>query len=61
MYDAMAWPIQSQQNFVICGQKHKVWVYVLLVRTRSKLSIFGEIFCFAEIVTHGASSLNDCD
>ena len=42
----------NSNNFVVCGQKHKVWVLVFLVKNernilRPKLNRFGEIFCFA--------------
>ena len=28
----MAWSLKTSNNFVICGQKHKVWVLVFLER-----------------------------
>ena len=39
----------NSNNSVVYGQKRKVWVLVFLVRTSgiSKLSRFGEVFCFA--------------
>ena len=37
VYDVMAWSLKPPNNFVICGQKHKVWVLVYQVRSRGTL------------------------
>ena len=37
VYEAMARSLESPYNFVIRGQKHKVWVLVFLVRARGTL------------------------
>ena len=41
----------NSNNSVVYGQKHEVWILAFLVRKsgtfETKLSTFGEIFCFA--------------
>ena len=32
-HEARFWPLSTPNNFVVHGQKHKVWVLVFLVRT----------------------------